>query len=155
MTISCDYCNKQLTELGGLLFDAPNTEGMTHKYHACNKCFAKFTPKPEGSLVSIDNVTSLGLKVATIKTAERVGGSDKLIKLELDDGGEGRTILAGIGLAYETDALLGRQIVIVGNLAPRTMMGQVSQGMLLAASGESGPVLLMPEGTVESGSSVG
>jgi len=155
LNIACDYCNKPLSELGGLLFDAPNTEGMTKKYHACKKCFALLTPKPAEGAASIEDVIKLGLKVALVKSATRVEGSEKLITLELDDGRDGRVILAGIGKAYEPDTLVGRNIVIVGNLAPRVMMGQTSQGMLLAASSDDGPVLLMPERPVNPGASVG
>jgi len=155
INITCDYCHKQLSELGGLLFDAPNADGLAKKYHACKKCFAVFTPKPDGSLATIDDVIKLGLKIALIKSAKRVEGSEKLIKLELDDGGGGRIILAGIGKVYQPEQLVGRNIVIVSNLTPRVMMGQTSQGMLLAASADEGPVLLMPENPVSPGASVG
>lgn len=155
LSVTCDYCNKQLSELGGLLFDAPNAGGMARKYHACKKCFATLTPKPAGALASIDDVIKLGLKTARVSAAERVEGSEKLLKLTLEDGGEGRTILAGIGKVYTPEVMVGKTIVIVGNLAPRAMMGHTSQGMLLAASAEEGPVLIMPESSVDAGASVG
>ena len=155
LSVTCDYCKKQLTALGGLLFDTPNGEGMVRKYHVCKKCFAMLIPKPESASVSIDDISKLGLKIATVKSAECVEGSEKLLKLVLDDGGEGRIIIAGVGKAYEPEAMVGKQIVIVGNLTPRTMMRNVSHGMLLAASGNAGPVLLVPDSSVEAGSSIG
>ena len=72
----------------------------------------------------------------------------------MDSAGEARQIVAGIGKSYEPDALVGRTIVIVANLAPRTLMGVESRGMLLAAHGEEGPVLLVPDGDVASGAKV-
>ena len=96
-------------------------------------------------MITYDDFAKLDLRVATIKEATRVEGSEKLIKLQLDDGGEGRQILAGIGKNHEPEQLVGCQIVIIANLEPRTLMGEESQGMLLAADSETGPILLMPE----------
>ena len=66
-------------------------------------------------------------------SAERVPRSDKLIKLEVDLGGESRQVVAGIGKKYEPEALVGRMIVVVANLKPAKLMGIESQGMVLAA----------------------
>ena len=94
--------------------------------------------------------------VGKILTAERVEGSEKLLRLEVDFGEEVgiRQILAGIGKAYVPDELIGREIVVVVNLEPRMMMGLQSQGMLLAVDGGEGPVLLCPQREVFSGSPV-
>ncbi len=84
------------------------------------------------------------LKTAKILAAERLPKSKKLLKLTVDAGEpEPRTILAGIAESYEPEAVIGRSIVIVANLAPRPMMGLVSQGMVLAASTDGGPALLV------------
>lgn len=103
---------------------------------------------------TIDDVIKLGLRVATIKEAEPVEGSEKLVRLQLSLGEESRQIVAGIGKAYTADELIGKQIVVVSNLQPRTIFGVESNGMLLAASGETGPVLLAPSAEVASGASV-
>ena len=87
-------------------------------------------------------------------SAERVEGSDKLLKLQVDVGAESRQIVAGIGKQYAPEQIVGRQIVIVANLEPRKLMGLESQGMLLAASDEQGPVILMPEHEVPPGAEV-
>lgn len=105
-------------------------------------------------MITYDDFKKVELKVAKVLAAERVEGSDKLLKLEVELGAEKRQIVAGIGKQYEPDALVGRQIVIVANLEPRKLMGLESQGMLLAASDESGPVVLMPEREVPPGSEV-
>jgi len=98
------------------------------------------TQEPEK--ISIDDVIKVDLRVAQILVAERVPKADKLLRLEVDLGYEKRQILAGIAQYYEPEALVGRKIVIVANLAPRKMRGLESNGMLLAASLEGGaPVL--------------
>jgi methionyl-tRNA synthetase len=87
------------------------------------------TPK-----ITIDDFTKVELRVGEIKSAERIQGADKLLKLLVDMGEEIRQVLAGIALAYSPEELIGRKVVIVANLAPRKMRGLESNGMLLAAS---------------------
>ena len=130
-------------------------------------------------MITFDEFKKTELRVATIEAAERVEGSEKLIKLQLDLGistsasavevpvegeeqapipepvREKRQIVAGIGKRYTPEELIGKQIVIVANLAPRALMGIESHGMLLAASDNAGPVLLTPMQSVESGAQVG
>jgi len=77
----------------------------------------------------------IDLRVATIRSAEIHPNADKLLKLQLDDGTpQGRQVCAGIRQWYDPATLVGRQVVIVANLAPRTIRGEISQGMVLAAS---------------------
>ncbi|OGN13090.1 MAG: methionine--tRNA ligase subunit beta [Candidatus Yanofskybacteria bacterium RIFCSPHIGHO2_02_FULL_43_22] len=102
-------------------------------------------------MITIDDFKKVELKVAKVISAERVKGSDKLLKLEVDLGLEKRHIIAGIGKAYNPEDLIGKEIVIVANLEPRSLMGLESQGMVLAANAESGPVLIMPDKEVASG----
>ena len=104
------------------------------------------------SNISFDKFRETDLRVATVKTAERVSGSDKLIKLDLDDGSGSRQIVAGIGKQYEPEKLINKQIVVVVNLEPRKLMGLESQGMLLAATNSDGhPILVIPEEEVKAG----
>ena len=106
-------------------------------------------------IIQFDDFAKVDLRIALIVSAERVEGSEKLLKLKvLLEEGE-RQILAGVGKKYGPEEMVGKQIVVVANLAPRMMMGFESQGMLLAASGEEGPVLLQPEVLVKPGASVG
>jgi len=106
-------------------------------------------------MISIEDFKKAELKIARILSAERVEGSEKLIKLRVSLGEEERQLVAGIGKAYEPEALIGKEIVIVANLEPRTLMGEESQGMLLAALEEDGaPVLLVPDKEVAPGSSI-
>lgn len=106
-------------------------------------------------MISYDDFAKLELKIATILSAERIEGSEKLLKLSIDLGEEQpRTLAAGIGKRYSPEELVGTQIVVIANLAPRTLVGVESQGMLLATDDESGPLLLRPQSTVKSGSGV-
>ncbi len=83
-------------------------------------------------LITLDQFKTVELKVGTILAAQRVEGSNKLIKLDVDIG-ERRTIVAGIGKSYKPEELLGKRIIIVANLQPAELFGIQSQGMLLAA----------------------
>lgn len=93
--------------------------------------------------ITIEDVMRLDLRVATIVEAERVKKSDKLLKLQISIGNLRRQIIAGIGKSYEPEALVGRRIVVVANLKPAKLMGQESQGMLLAANPPEGAPTLV------------
>jgi methionyl-tRNA synthetase len=96
--------------------------------------------------INIDEFDKLDLRVARIAKAEHVEGADKLLKLTLDLGSSTRTVFAGIKSAYAPANLEGKLAVVVANLAPRTMKFGVSEGMVLAASGdESGIFLISPD----------
>jgi len=103
------------------------------------------SPPGETSTISIDDFAKVDLRVAQIVVAERIPKADKLLRLEVDLGPNfpRRQILAGIAEYYQPEALIGRKVVIVANLAPRKMRGLESQGMVVAASiGPAGaPVL--------------
>ena len=102
--------------------------------------------------ISIDDFNKLDLRVAKIVRAEAVEGADKLLKLTLDVGGETRTVFAGIKSAYDPAKLEGRLTVLVANLAPRKMKFGVSEGMVLAASGEApGIFLVAPDAGAQPG----
>ena len=99
-------------------------------------------PTPDGGKITIDDFAKIDLRVGTVKVAERVPKSDKLLRLEIDIGTEVRQVVAGIAEAYAPEPLIGRKVVIVANLAPRKLRGLESNGMIVAASLEGGkPVL--------------
>ncbi|HEU0289795.1 MAG TPA: methionine--tRNA ligase [Burkholderiales bacterium] len=102
--------------------------------------------------ISIDDFNKIELRIAKIANAEHVEGADKLLKLTLDLGGTTKTVFAGIKSAYDPEKLKGRLTVVVANLAPRKMKFGVSEGMVLAASGEGpGIFLLSPDSGAEPG----
>ena len=85
--------------------------------------------------IPYDHFAKVDLRVATVLSAEPHPNADKLLKLRLDDGTpEGRQVCAGIKQWYDPSMLVGRQVVIVANLEPRQLRGEISQGMILAAS---------------------
>ena len=106
-------------------------------------------------VVSIDDFNKLDLRIARIVKAEHVDGADKLLKLTLDIGDGMRTVFAGIKSAYDPSKLEGRLTVMVANIAPRKMKFGVSEGMVLAASGEGpGLFLLSPDSGAQAGMKV-
>jgi methionyl-tRNA synthetase len=84
--------------------------------------------------IGIEDFAKVELRVGIVKSAEKIAGADKLLKVMVDIGDEVRQVLAGIAPAYAPEELVGRKVVVVTNLAPRKMRGQESNGMLLAAS---------------------
>jgi methionine--tRNA ligase beta chain len=105
--------------------------------------------------ITIDDFKKIELRIGKIESAERVEGSDKLIKMIVNIGEEKRQILAGIGKTYEPEYLLEKEIVVVANLAPRSLMGIESKGMLLAATDTEGKLaFLSPEQIVIPGATI-
>jgi methionyl-tRNA synthetase len=105
-------------------------------------------------MINFDDFLKVELKIGRIIAAERVTGSDKLLKLEVDLGLEKRQVIAGIGNTYEPEFLINKEAPFVCNLEPRTLMGLESQAMILAADSGDGPVILFPEREVPSGSNI-
>ena len=103
-------------------------------------------------IVSFEDFKKIDIRIGKIISAERVEGSDKLLKLVVDFGADSRQILAGIAQFYAPEALVGMECPFAYNLAPRTMKGLESQGMLMCPSDEvGGPVLLHPDKQVPPG----
>jgi len=106
-------------------------------------------------VISIDDFNKVDLRIAKIVKAEHVDGADKLLKLTLDTGTGIRTVFAGIKSAYDPAKLEGRLTVMVANLAPRKMKFGISEGMVLAASGDGpGVFLLSPDSGAQAGMKV-
>lgn len=110
--------------------------------------------------IQIDDFLKLDLRVGTVTAAEPHPNADRLLKLQVDLGDHQRQVCAGIRQYYEPEQLIGKQIIVVANLAPRKLRGEESNGMLLAASAMDGEtvadvVVLCPSKPVPAGSSVG
>ena len=111
--------------------------------------------KKEDGLITIDQFFQTKLKIGTILEAEEVPKSDRLLKLEVDVGEEKpRQIIAGIKEYYKPEELVNTQVCVVANLKPAKIMGNLSEGMLLAAKDKEGLVLLRPEKPKKSGTPV-
>ncbi|MGD8317939.1 MAG: methionine--tRNA ligase [Myxococcales bacterium] len=120
---------------------------------AKKKATAMTKPERQIDLIEFDDFAKVDLRVAQVKEAERVPKSHKLVRLMVDAGEESpRQIVAGISEHYAPEDLVGKRIVIVANLKPRKLMGLESQGMVLAASDESGLSLLGVDKEVPPGS---
>jgi methionyl-tRNA synthetase len=100
-------------------------------------------PPPGPAQITFDDFAKIDLRVATVLEARPHTKGTRLLVLKLDLGTEQRQICAGIRQHVTPESLIGKQIIIVANLAPREMLGEVSQGMLLAASDPSGKVVVL------------
>jgi len=115
------------------------------------------TPSGDGGKPEIvyDDFAKIDLKVGTIVSAEKVEKADKLLKLQIDLGFETRTIVSGIALHYQPEAIIGKQVVVVANLAPRKMRGIESNGMILMGEDKSGKLhFVSPGEIIDNGSAV-
>ena len=115
------------------------------------------TPAPGTATINYDDFAKLDLRVATIIECKPHGNADKLLVLQIElAGGEKRQICAGLRQHYSSEQLVGKQIVVVANLAPRQMRGEVSQGMLLAATDPvtQKVIFVAPSESVAAGSKV-
>ena len=107
------------------------------------------------STIQYDDFAKLDLKVGTIAAAEKVAKADKLLKLEVDLGFEKRTIVSGIAQHFTAEEIVGKQVVIVANLAPRKMKGIESNGMILMAEDKAGKLhFVIPDNKIDEGSGV-
>lgn len=110
------------------------------------------TTKPQ---INFDDFAKIELKAGTITAAEKVEKADKLLKLEVDLGTEKRTIVSGIALHFAPQNIVGKQVTVVTNLAPRKMRGIESNGMILMAEDADGKlVFINPDEAVHPGSNV-
>jgi methionyl-tRNA synthetase len=111
------------------------------------------TAKEDKGMISFEEFQKLDLRIGIIKEAEAIPKSKKLIRLKVDIGEE-RTVVAGIAGHYSVEGLVGKQVIVVANLAPAKLMGVESRGMVLAAEDETGVHLLIPDVETRPGSRV-
>ncbi len=108
--------------------------------------------KPE---ISIDDFNKIDLRSGTIISAQKVEKADKLLQLEIDLGFEKRTVLSGIAMHFSPEEIIGKQVVVVANLAPRKMRGIESKGMIMMAENAEGKLeFVSPENVVNNGAGV-
>jgi len=105
-------------------------------------------------VITFDDFKKLDIRIGRILSAEKVEGTEKLLRLEIDLGTEQRQVVAGIAESYQPDQIVGKEIPLLVNLEPRKIRGIESQGMILAVDLEGNPVLLHPEREVPPGSLV-
>ncbi|MBT4485630.1 MAG: methionine--tRNA ligase subunit beta, partial [Candidatus Latescibacteria bacterium] len=126
------------------------------------KTVAEETKKPDAleeksddeGIITFEDFLKLDIRIGTVKQAEKIEGSKKLLRLRIDDGMGGRQVIAGIAEHFEPEDLVGKQVAFVANLKPRKMMGEYSQGMVLAAEDSGKFSILMPSAGVSPGAKV-
>ena len=117
---------------------------------------ANFKAEPVKQEVTYDDFEKLDIRVGTVLSCEKVKKSNKLLKFEIADGLENRTILSGIAQYYNPEDLVGKQVCFIANFPPRKMMGLESQGMILSAVNFDGSLsVITPQREVKPGSQVG
>ena len=110
---------------------------------------------PISPVIKFEDFAKVDLRVGQVVSAERVAGSDKLLKLLIDEGLENhRQIIAGLGKSYEVGELIGEQVIFVANLEPRKLRGLESNGMIVAV-GAPGAKIIKPAEAVPNGSRLG
>jgi len=126
----------QVEKLKAGSLNAPITGGKTEEK-------GKSKIKNQKSEITYDDFAKLDMRIGTILSVEKVAKADKLLKLEVDLGFEKRTIVSGIALHFTAEDLIGKQVVVIANLAPRKLKGIESNGMILSAEDEHGKLHLV------------
>ncbi len=137
--------------------DDETIERQIEKLHKTRQEIEKahVTAAPLKENINYDEFSKIDIRTATVLEAEKVPGTSKLLKLKIDCGTDIRTIVSGIAEFYEPEKLLGKQILVVANLEPRTIRGIESKGMILMAEDSKGNLsLVTPETKTENGSTV-
>ncbi len=116
---------------------------------------SKETAPETKPIITYDDFSKLELRIGTIEAAEKVKNADKLLQLKVNMGNEVRTIVSGIALSYQPEQIIGQQVCVVCNLAPRKIKGIESKGMILMAEDHEGKLrFIMPSEAVSNGSGV-
>jgi methionine--tRNA ligase beta chain len=149
--IEDEEITKQIEKLKTGLIKSTATMAENKKLNAEDKSEIA-NLKPE---IVFDDFAKIDLKVGTILAAEKVEKADKLLKLEVDLGFEKRTIVSGIAMHFKPEDIVGKQVTVVVNLAPRKMRGIESNGMILMAEDKAGKLhFVKPENAIDNGSGV-
>jgi methionyl-tRNA synthetase len=115
-----------------------------------------FKANPMKEEIQFDDFTKIDLRTATILTAEKVEKADKLLKFSVDTGVDVRTVVSGVAESFTPEECVGKQVMILLNLAPRKIRGIESQGMLLLTTKPDGKLsFVTPDETVENGIEIG
>ncbi len=141
------------TQKPGILFPRIDTKKADTQKQETIKAVKPLKP-PVKDQITIDEFSKIDLRSATVLSAETVEKSSKLLKLQVEVGSEKRQVIAGIAKQYSPEDLVGKQVIIVANLAPAKLMGETSEGMILAANDKKNLVLAGFDTTVKTGNPV-
>jgi methionyl-tRNA synthetase len=148
--IEDDEIKAQVEKLHANLVKSSNEQRM--EQNGTNEQSVIPAQKPE---ITIDDFMKMDLRAGTILHAEKVEKADKLLKLEIDLGYEKRTVLSGIAMHFTPEEIIGKQVTVVANLAPRKMRGIESKGMILMAQNDDGKLIFVsPLNNASNGSEV-
>lgn len=134
-----------------ILFARIDAEKMLAEIEAENP---KRPEKPKEPEISIDDFAKISLRAAKVLSCEKLKKSDKLLCLKVDNGFEEKQVLSGIAQYYKPDDLVGKTVVLVDNLAPAKLRGEISEGMLLAADTDNGVKVVFLDDSIPAGSKI-
>ncbi|MBQ8606338.1 MAG: methionine--tRNA ligase [Clostridia bacterium] len=139
-----------------ILFARIDAPKMLAEIEAENKAKAEAEKpkKPEEPIISIDDFAKVSLRAAKVLECEPLKKSDKLLVLKVDNGFETKQILSGIAQSYKPAELIGKTVVLVDNLAPAKLRGEMSEGMLLAADTDKGPKVIFLDDSIPAGAKI-
>lgn len=138
-----------------LLFEKIETEQIEEQKNKLNSPEEEINHKPIKEMIGFEDFSKLDLRVGTIISAEKVEKADKLLKLSVDLGFEKRTVVSGIAEHYSSEEIIGQQVCLLANLAPKKLRGIESQGMILMAEDEDGKLRFVnPSQKTSNGSSI-
>ena len=140
--------------MGEALFPRRDVKKELAELEKLAESAVKKEEKKDGEYITIDDFSKVKLAAAKVLTCEKVEGSDKLLKMTLDAGGETRVVVSGIARHYSPEYMVGKTVVIVKNLKPAKLKGITSEGMILCASDGKDVVFVSPEKEVAPGSEV-
>jgi len=154
----CDIAGKKISNVK-TLFDKISDKEIDKVIEDFNKRLEGIDGKKmetkEEALITIDDFKKIKLKVARVVSAEKLEKSKKLLKLQIEVGDETRQLIAGVAEHYQPEDLIGKSIIVVANLQPAKLMGELSQGMMLAAKNdEDGLCFLTVSKNMKSGSDI-
>ena len=145
--------DKEIEELNAII--TKNMEAAKAHLSSEEKGGENFEPAELAPQITIDDFAKADLRVALVKSAEKVKKSKKLLCLQLDDGFGGRQVVSGIAQWYQPEDLVGKKVIIVANLAPAKLCGVESQGMILAAdTPDGGAAVVFPDQSLPCGSKI-
>lgn len=153
--IEDEIIEKQIAKLNATKLSQPAQSVTADEPRPDNYRGSDFLPTAIGTETTFDEFSKMDLRIATILEAERVPKTDKLLKLKIDLGFEQRTIVSGIAHCFEPEKIIGQQVTIIANLAPRKIKGIESKGMILMAEDADGKLkFVMPSEKINNGSTV-
>lgn len=150
--VSLHYRLRSGNNLASTQMSRTRTHIQTALYRVKGRIAKALSCVDNNTMITFEDFKKLDIRIGKVLFAEKVAGTDKLLRMEIDFGEEKRQIVAGIAESYQPEQMTGREVPVLMNLEPRKIRGIESQGMILAVVSEGKPVLMHPDQEVAPGS---